>query len=254
VRGQTPARRTWQLSTFVKLGSKQSVMERQTAVPDHPVPVASQPATTNGPAQAKAATKRRGWRRLILGLFLLFFLAVPFAVAMLFALIYREARTDSARPSDAIIVLGTAQYNGVPSDVFQARLDTAIALYNDGMAPYIMVTGGRLPGDYYSEAEAGRNYLVDQGIPEDQILMESVSQNTWESMQGAIRLLAPLDIESVILVSDGFHLYRVQLMAEDVGLEATAKPSEGSPIRPGSGLEFQYVVREAAAVVAHQLR
>lgn len=184
---------------------------------------------------------------------ILLILALPIAGVTLVALIYREARTDDARPSGAIIVLGTAQYNGTPSPVFQARLDTAIDLYREGYAPYIMVTGGRLPGDAYSEAEAGQMYLSRRGVPEDAILMESISSNSWESLQNAERLLTPLDIESVILVSDGFHLYRVKAMARDVGLDPTGRPSENSPIRQGSNLELQYVVREAAAVVSHWL-
>ena len=181
------------------------------------------------------------------------FTLAALAIAGLFLIgaIYRQARTDGARPAEAIVVLGTAQYNGWPGPVFRARLDRALTLWRDGYAPLIVVTGGKMPGDGYTEAEAAWNYLVDAGVPPEAIVSENAASDTWESMQGVAALLQPLGADEVILVSDGFHLFRSRLMARDVGLQAWGSPADDSPIRTGGGGELAYVVREAAAVVAH---
>jgi uncharacterized SAM-binding protein YcdF (DUF218 family) len=178
-------------------------------------------------------------------------LAAIIAGVVLIAAIYRQARTDSAVPAQAIVVLGTAQYNGWPGPVFQARLDRAVALWQEGYAPLIVVTGGKAPGDGFTEAEAAWAYLTDAGVPPEAIVMENSATDTWESMQGVAAVLAPLGVRDVILVSDGFHLFRSRMMARDVGLQPTGSPAEESPIRVGGGGEFSYMVREAAGVVVH---
>ena len=115
----------------------------------------------------------------------------------------------------------------------------------------IVVTGGKMPGDGYTEAEAAWNYLVEAGVPPESIVSENAASDTWESMQGVAALLQPMDVDEVILVSDGFHLFRSRMMARDVGLQAWGSPAEASPIRTGGGGERAYVLREAAAIVAH---
>jgi len=177
--------------------------------------------------------------------------AATIAGILLVAVIYRQARTDSARPAQAIVVLGTAQFNGWPGPVFQSRLDRALELWREGYAPLIVVTGGKMPGDGYTEAEAAWAYLTNAGVPAEAILTENAATDTWESMQGVAALLRPMGIDSVILVSDGFHLFRSRMMARDVGLQATGSPAETSPIRTGGGGEFSYVLREAGGVLAH---
>jgi uncharacterized SAM-binding protein YcdF (DUF218 family) len=187
------------------------------------------------------------------GLTVLWFLAAALAIiaAVLIFAIYRQARTDQARPAQAIVVLGTAQYNGWPGPVFQARLDRAHELWRAGYAPLLVVTGGKMPGDGYTEAEAAWNYLTAAGVPAEAIVAEYAASDTWESMQGVAAVLEPLGVHEVILVSDGFHLFRARLMARDVGLQAWGSPAEESPIRTGGGGELAYVVREAAGVAAH---
>ena len=147
------------------------------------------------------------------------------------------------------MVLGTAQYNGRPSPVLRARLDEALAAYREGVAPLVVVTGGGLPGDAFTEAEASRDYLVDRGVPESAILLENEGGNSWESMQGAADLLEAEGLSRVLIVSDGFHLLRLKLMARELGLEAAGRPAEESPIRKNSATEFDYVVREAGGIV-----
>ena len=177
--------------------------------------------------------------------------ALMVAGSVLLIAIYRQARTDGARPAEAIVVLGTAQYNGWPGPVFQARLDHALALWRDGYAPLLVVTGGKRPGDGFTEAEAARAYLLDAGVPPEAIVGEDAASDTWESMRSVAALLRPLGVDEVIIVSDGFHLFRSRMMARDVGLRAWGSPAAASPIRTGGGGELSYVLREAAAVIAH---
>jgi uncharacterized SAM-binding protein YcdF (DUF218 family) len=225
-----------------------------------PDAVASGRGVRLAPESPPAAPERR-WRRPFraearrwLLVLLLFVLVAPLLLgASLLGAIYWQARSDQTRPVDAIVVLGAAQYDGNPSPVLRARLDQAIAAYRAGNAPYIVVTGGRQPGDRFTEAQASRLYLIDQGIPERAILIESVGRTSWQSLQGVNRLMEAHGLHRVLLVSDGFHLLRVKLMARDLGLTAYGAPAKQSPIRPGSRTEFDYAVREAAGIVAHLL-
>jgi uncharacterized SAM-binding protein YcdF (DUF218 family) len=180
-------------------------------------------------------------------------IAAVLAGAGLMGAIYVQARSDQTRPVDAIVVLGAAQYNGRPSPILQARLDEALAAYREGVAPLIVVTGGRQTGDQFTEAEASRDYLVDHGVPEEDILLENKAHNSWQSMQGAAELLKDRNLSKVLLVSDGFHLFRVKMMAKDLGLEPFGRPAIDSPIQKNSSREFSYAVREAGGVIAHLL-
>lgn len=170
------------------------------------------------------------------------------------AAIYAEARGDEARPVDAIIVLGAAQFNGRPTDVFESRLQHGLDLYNRGLAPVIIVTGGKQEGDTYTEAETGEQWLIDRGVPEGAILMENEGRDTWANLRGARDAAQGYDIESVLIVSDGFHLFRAERMAEAVGFDAYTSPTPNSPIRPWSGLEVSYVIRETVAVIVQMPR
>jgi len=167
--------------------------------------------------------------------------------------IYWQARSSESHPVDAIIVLGAAQYDGRPSPALKARLDAVLDAWNAGLAEYVVVTGGKMEADRFTESEASRTYLVDHGVPESAILMESNGRNSWQSMQGAAEVLAPVNVERVLIVSDGFHLFRLKAMAKELGLDPIAKAATDSPIRPNSANEFNYIVREAAATVAFLL-
>ena len=151
---------------------------------------------------------------------------------MNFVQVWAAANDDDRRPSQAIIVLGAAQYDGRPSAVFQARLDHAADLYHAGIAPTIVVTGGGLPGDRFTEASAGANYLAERGVDQTDILRETTSHNSVESLQAAARILRASDppITTVVLVSDPFHSLRIKLIAEEVGLDAVNSPTKTSPI------------------------
>lgn len=190
----------------------------------------------------------RGHRRWVVLLFGLL-LVMVLVVAGFMAAIYVEARNDEARPVDAIVVMGAAQYNGRPSGVLEARLDHALTLYNEGYAPVIVVTGGQMPGDIYTEAGVSEQYLLDRGVPPQAILMEDEGRDTWESMEGVADVARGREIESVLIVSDGFHLFRSERMASAVGFDAYSSAAPDSPIEPWSGNEFSYVIRETGAVI-----
>lgn len=186
-----------------------------------------------------------------MAILILLILVPPVFGAALIGAIYWQARTDQTQTVDAIVVLGTAQYNGRPSPVLKARLDRALSVYNAGAAPLVIVTGGRQPGDAFTEAEAGRNYLIEHGVPEDAILMENQGTDSWESMSGVATMLKAQGLKRVLIVSDGFHLFRLKLMARDLGLDAYASAATDSPIQGSQ--EFSYVLREAAGVTLHLL-
>lgn len=144
--------------------------------------------------------------------------------------VWRAARSHDDRRSQAIVVLGAAQYNGRPSRDLQARLDHAVLLYRRHVAPIVVVTGGKQPGDRVTEASAGADYLHTRGIPDSAIQRESTSHSSWESLLAAARFLRPLGIRRVVLVSDPFHSLRIRLIADDVGLDAVTSPTDTSPI------------------------
>src|ERR687889_2031800 len=112
-------------------------------------------------------------------------LAVVLLVVSTATAIWWTARQDSQPPSDAIVVLGSAHYNGVPSSIFEARLEHALKLYEDGVAPVVVTVGGKKAGDQFTEAEAGAQYLADSGIPTDALLALPTGVDTLESMRAA---------------------------------------------------------------------
>lgn len=206
----------------------------------------AQPIThASGEFRRPERTSKRRWLRR--GFFALILL-VPIAILAVMVGVYWEARTASPVPSDAIVVLGAAQYNGNPTEVFTARLDEAYRLWSEGYAPLIVLTGGKMPGDAFTEAESGVQYLFDLGVPASAMVWENEGRDTWQSMQGVEEVLADRNVDSVIVVSDGFHLLRSELMARALGFETSGAASDASPIQPWSATEFGYIVRETGGI------
>ena len=163
--------------------------------------------------------------------------------------VWQASRRDDAREAEAIVVFGAAQYNGRPSPVLQARLDHAATLYEDDLAPTIVVTGGKRDGDATNEATASADYLRrEYGIPDEDILREVSSENSWQQMASAANELRKREKEQVILVTDPFHAARVQAMAEELGLDSHVSPTRTSPI--GGTRELKHFARETVAVAA----
>ena len=172
--------------------------------------------------------------------------AVVLYLVVTFVQVWRAARADGARPAEAIVVFGTAQYNGVPSPVLAARLDHAIQLYRRDLAPVIVVTGGNQPGDQFTEATASANYLIQRGVPDEDVLREVSGTSSWQSLAAAANFLDEREIREVLLVSDPFHSLRIRAMASELGLEARSSPTRTSPIRGVT--EARYMARETVAV------
>ena len=188
----------------------------------------------------------------------LLFKLVAGAVAILvlylvvtFAQVWKAARDDQARPAQAIVVFGTAQYNGRPSPVLAARLDHAVELYRRKLAPVIVVTGGGRPGDRVTEATASADYLLRQGVPDEDVLREVSGTSSWQSLAAAAHFLEERSIDDVLLVSDPFHSLRIRAMASELGLEGRSSPTRTSPIRGMS--EAQYMARETVAVAVGRI-
>ena len=197
---------------------------------------------------ATTLTFRRIARLILIMVVVLMCLSLVSLAILVFAIMH-QARLDERAPSDAIVVLGTAQWNGRPSPDLQARLDHAYDLYHDGYAPMIVLTGGTGRGDAYSESGVSKTYLEARGVPES-ALRTVGGLTSWQNLQEA-RATELRDNERVLLVSDPFHMFRVKHMAEDLGLIALTSPTQTSPIRPNTLLEYRYVARECAAYVAY---
>jgi uncharacterized SAM-binding protein YcdF (DUF218 family) len=157
-------------------------------------------------------------------------LVFVYVLANLTTVWWASTRHDTTRVQ-AIVVLGAAQYNGVPSPDLAARLSHALALYHQGLAPIIVVTGGRQPGDTYTEAEASADWLAARGVPQAAILREVDGRDTWQSLDATAAFLHDRKINSVMLVSDPYHEERIKLIADEVGLHPHLSSTTTSPIR-----------------------
>ena len=166
--------------------------------------------------------------------------------------IWWNARQDSRPTSDAIVVLGSAQYNGVPSSIFEARLEHAVALYEDGVAPMIVTVGGKATGDEFTEAEAGRDYLANAGIPADSLLAVPEGVDTLESMRAVSTAFDEHGWTSAVLVTDPWHAMRAQRMAEDASIEAESSPTRQGPAVETRATQFRYILRETAAYLLYR--
>lgn len=164
--------------------------------------------------------------------------------------VWSTGRSDQARPVDAIVVLGAAQYDGRPSPQLAARLDHVVEIWPDGLAPTVIVTGGNQPGDRFTEAETSAAYLVERGVPADAILMEDTGSTTYESMEMVVELLAGSG-ERVLIVTDPYHALRSRLIAQELGLTAYVSPTTTSVV--GGGASVRRHVQEAAGVAVGRL-
>ncbi len=172
-------------------------------------------------------------------------------VSVIFVQVWLASRRDDARRSDAIVVLGAAQFDGRPSKILAARLDHAINLFRRGIAPVVVVTGGKQPGDRFTEAGASAEYLHSHDVPERAILRETTGRSSWQSLASAARFLKERNLTRVVLVSDPYHAARIDDIAHEVGLQAVTSPTRTSPIK-GAGVwrrMFTETIRVAAGRV-----
>ena len=163
-----------------------------------------------------------------------------------FVQVWQTSRHDDAHPAQAVIVLGAAQYDGRPSAVLRARLDHAADLYRRKIAPVVVVTGGKIEGDRFTESAASANYLHTKGVPDEAILREVQGRTSWQSLTASARVLKDRGIRHVVLVSDPFHAARIKGIAAEIGFDAATSPTRTSPIQGLS--EFRHMVTETAQV------
>jgi uncharacterized SAM-binding protein YcdF (DUF218 family) len=144
--------------------------------------------------------------------------------------IQQESRVDEAQPADAIIVLGAAEYRGRPSPVLEARLNHALILYLKGMAPRVITTGGAGGDPVFTEGSVGRAYLTKHGVPPEAVVVEREGESTAQSVAAVVEIMRRMNLRSAIVVSDGYHIFRVKKMLESSGLKVYGSPRPSTPI------------------------
>lgn len=186
---------------------------------------------------------RRGWPTRIVAV-----VAVVLVVYAAWATseVLRNVSADDRASTDAIVVLGAAQYDGTPSPVLQGRLDHALELYDDGVAPRVVLTGSKQSQDRFTEAYAGFTYLLSEGVPEGAMSVVTDGRSTYESLAATARVLEDQGIDRVTLVSDGYHNRRMLGIASELGFDAAVSGSD-------SGLNPLRIAKESAVVAVGEL-
>src|SRR5580698_8284103 len=169
--------------------------------------------------------------------------AAGFQIAGVAREIRVQSTVDEAQPADVIVVLGAAEYRGRPSPVLEARLNHALFLYLKNLAPRILTTGGRGGDPTFTEGEVAHAYLSRHGVPSEAILVESEGESTVQSIAAATEIMRQMTLKSCIVVSDGYHIYRVKKMLETQGMQVYGSPR---PTDRPSGGEWVYA-RQAIA-------
>jgi uncharacterized SAM-binding protein YcdF (DUF218 family) len=167
--------------------------------------------------------------------------------------IWDQGEHDERRPADAIVVLGAAEYDGRPSPVFRARLDHAVSLYRAGLAPVLVVTGGKAAGDRTTEAAVARDFAIAEGVPPASILVEDRGRTTLESLRTVGQMLRDRGARDVLFVSDKTHMLRVLRMARDQGLTSFGSPTTTSPTDAGVVSRADATLHELGALALYFL-
>jgi uncharacterized SAM-binding protein YcdF (DUF218 family) len=201
------------------------------------------------PAGASAPRRRRWVLRTGLALFVAI-LVTPLAVAFS---VWFVARENSTEPTNAIVVLGAAEFDGVPSPVLQARLAHALTLYQDKIAPYIVTVGGKRPGDLYTEAGVGVAWLHQHGVPLRRLVAVETGDDTLQSMRAVGRVFTARDWRTATVVTDPDHELRSRLMADDNGMSAQTNPTRTGPTVLSRQTQVNYIVRETGGILWYEL-
>jgi uncharacterized SAM-binding protein YcdF (DUF218 family) len=165
--------------------------------------------------------------------------------------VWDQGNRDEKRPADAIVVMGAAQYDGRPSPLFAARLDHAIELFKAGIAPNLIVTGGKQEGDRTTEAASARSYAIGHEVPDDAILSEDHSRTTLQSIRGVAMLMHDRGLRTAVFVSDPSHMLRVLRMASDEGIVAYGSPTRTSPLERDPIKRVDAIVHELGALAVY---
>lgn len=200
--------------------------------------------TADAAAATTAGRFRRRVRRLVWLTFALVVLAAVYFLVNLWQ-VHHTGNSDQARPVDAIVVMGAAQYDGRPSPQLAARLDHVVELWQQGIAPLVVTTGSNRPGDRFTEAQASALYLGEHGVPAAAIAQVG-GATSYDSLREAATLLQQRGLRSVVLVSDPYHSLRIRMVSEELGLTAFVSPTRTSPVTGGA--RWWRECKEAAGV------
>lgn len=187
------------------------------------------------------------WARRLVSALVLLVLLVLVGTA---GAVWWTARQDARPDSDAIVVLGAAQFDGRPSSVFKARLQHARELYEEGVAPRVITVGGGREGDRTTEAEAGAAFLRDRDV---EVVAVAEGRNTLQSMRAVEELMAEQGWETAVLVTDPWHALRTRTMARDSGIDAESSPTRTGPSVRTRGTQVRYIARETLAFLYYKL-
>lgn len=219
--------------------------------PTPDAPLAVSVAEIDSERDESGSTNRppgNGWTagRIALGTIAAVLLLAVLYYAVTFFQVWSTGRSDQARPVDAIVVMGAAQYDGRPSPQLEARLDQVLELWPEGYAPIVVATGGNIPGDRFTEAESSATYLAAAGVPASAILQENEGASTYESLQNVAELLDERGLSSVLIVTDPYHALRARMIAAEVGLDAHVSPTGTSVVTGRTSLTRH--LEEAAGI------
>ncbi|HYY44292.1 MAG TPA: YdcF family protein [Actinomycetota bacterium] len=168
--------------------------------------------------------------------------------------IYQQSHRNELHTADAIVVLGAAQYNGRPSPVLKARLDHAVWLYRQGYSKVVVTTGGKQPGDNFTEAEAGRRYLEEHGVSASVIMSEDTGRTTLQSLRNVAAAVRPREFDSLLLVSDPLHSERIKRIALDEGFEeAYTSPASYVELNRSRETKIEQLLHEIGSLMAYEL-
>jgi uncharacterized SAM-binding protein YcdF (DUF218 family) len=165
--------------------------------------------------------------------------------------VWDQGNRDERQAADAIVVMGAAQYDGRPSPLFRARLDHAIELFHEGVAPWLVVTGGKAEGDRTTEADAARLYAISHDVPDSAILAEDQSRTTLQAIRQVAALMKDRDLEAAVFVSDPSHMLRVLRMASDEGITCYGSPTRTSPLERDPLRRVDAIVHELGALAIY---
>ena len=163
------------------------------------------------------------------------------------------ARQDDRRTSDVIVVLGAAQFDGRPSSVFTARLVHARDLWREDVAPRIITVGGNREGDRFTEASAGKRWLVEHGVPADRVVTVETGSDTLESVDAVETRMRARGWSTAVVVTDPWHALRTRAMASDQGIDAVMSPTRQGPAVRQRSTQLRYIARETGAYLFYKL-
>jgi uncharacterized SAM-binding protein YcdF (DUF218 family) len=197
--------------------------------------------------KARVLSRWSGW---LLAALLLWFVAF-FAITA--AQIVRTSYREEIHPADAIVVFGAAEYSGHPSPVLRARLDHALELFQRGIAPVVITTGGAAADPSYSEGGVGHDYLMHHGVPERSLIAETQGRDTSESAVRVAVIMHKNGLHSCVAVSDAYHVFRIRKLLEHDGVGPIYVAPRADSKPHGWTQRAIAVMREAASYLLWKL-